>query len=113
MIHRDDEFASEGLSDLVAAYRGHYGGIKQKIITDGVRELSEMFTGQRPHVPGYLARHNLRQAYVCYYLPINHAKIRRVPDLTFQLDDSEERAARIDELLHQTRTGGETKDSKE
>jgi len=36
--------------------------------------------------------------------------IRRVPDLTFQLDDSDERAARIDELLHKTRAGGERTD---
>ena len=28
--------------------------------------------------------------------------IRRVPELTFQLDDSAERAARIDQLLHKT-----------
>ncbi|MGH9811613.1 MAG: 30S ribosome-binding factor RbfA [Candidatus Acidiferrales bacterium] len=35
---------------------------------------------------------------------------RRVPDLTFQLDDSDERAARIDELLHKTRAGGEPSD---
>jgi len=35
---------------------------------------------------------------------------RRVPDLTFQLDDSDERAARIDELLHKTRAGAERTD---
>jgi ribosome-binding factor A len=29
--------------------------------------------------------------------------VRRVPELSFQLDDSDERAARIDELLHKTR----------
>ncbi len=36
--------------------------------------------------------------------------IRRVPDLTFQLDDSDERTARIDELLHRTRTQDEPED---
>jgi ribosomal protein RSM22 (predicted rRNA methylase) len=63
---------------LIAGYRAHYGGIKQKIITDGVRTLHEMFTGQRPRKPGYLARHNLRQAYVCYYLLLNYVKTRLV-----------------------------------
>lgn len=36
--------------------------------------------------------------------------IRRVPDLAFQLDDSEEHAARIDELLHKTRANREVAD---
>jgi len=36
--------------------------------------------------------------------------IRRVPELTFQLDDSDERAARIDELLHKTHATEEPTD---
>lgn len=36
--------------------------------------------------------------------------IRRVPELTFQLDDSDERAARIDELLHKTQVKHEPSD---
>ncbi len=39
--------------------------------------------------------------------------IRRVPDLTFQLDDSDERAARIDQLLHKVQPkGGTTEEDK-
>ncbi|MGH9779275.1 MAG: 30S ribosome-binding factor RbfA [Candidatus Acidiferrales bacterium] len=36
--------------------------------------------------------------------------IRRVPELTFQLDDSDERTARIDELLQKTHPGKEPTD---
>lgn len=36
--------------------------------------------------------------------------IRRVPELTFQLDDSAERAARIEELLRKTHEADSTKD---
>ncbi len=68
----------EPFQQLIGGYRAHYGGIKQKIITDGVRTLNEMFTGVRPRKPGYLSRHNLRQAYVVYYLPVNYAKTRMV-----------------------------------
>jgi ribosomal protein RSM22 (predicted rRNA methylase) len=68
----------EAFQNLILGYRAHYGGIKQKIITDGVRTLNEMFTGGRPRRPGYLAKHNLRQAYVVYYLPVNYAKTRLV-----------------------------------
>ena len=39
--------------------------------------------------------------------------IRRVPDLTFQLDDSEERAARIDELLQRSHSAERTEKENE
>ena len=78
-MQREEPLApGEAIERLVAGYRAHYGGIKQKIITDGVRTLHEMFTGLRPRKPGYLARHNLRQAYVCYYLLLNYVQTRLV-----------------------------------
>jgi len=39
--------------------------------------------------------------------------IRRVPELTFQLDDSAERAARIEELLHKTHAEKEPSDDEQ
>jgi ribosomal protein RSM22 (predicted rRNA methylase) len=68
----------ERLTELIAAYRRRYGGIKQKILADGAKALREMMTGQRPLRPGYLAKPNLRQAYVCYCLAIHYAKARLV-----------------------------------
>ena len=37
-----------------------------------------MFVGTRPLDPGYLSRRPLRHAYVCYYLPLNYARVRNV-----------------------------------
>lgn len=68
----------ESLIDLVSAYRTHAGGVRQADLAEGVRRLSEMFTGRSPIGPGYLARRALRQAYVCYYLPVAYAKVRIV-----------------------------------
>ncbi len=76
---RPDPIAvSDRFAELVASYRRRYGGIPQKILTDGVRTLTDMFTGVRGMSPGYLSKHHLRQAYVCYHLAVNWAKVRLV-----------------------------------
>jgi len=59
-------------------------------VVGSAKEKKQTLEGLRAATP--FIRHELAE----------RLDIRRVPDLTFQLDDSDERAARIDELLHQT-----------
>jgi len=66
------------LQERLSDYRRRAGGIRQQKLAEDVRALSEMFIGGKPLRPGYLARPALRQAYVCYYLPVNYAKVRLV-----------------------------------
>lgn len=66
------------LLERISAYRRREGGIRRESLVEGVRRLSEMFTGARPMEPGYLSRRALRRAYVCYYLPVNYARVRTV-----------------------------------
>ena len=67
----------EELRELLARYHSERGGSAAET-AEGVRELSAMFNGITPHRPGYLARPNLRRAYVHYYLPVNAEKVLRV-----------------------------------
>ena len=66
------------LLERISEYRRREGGIRREALVGGVRRLSEMFTGARPLEPGYLSRAPLRRAYVCYYLPLNYARVRTV-----------------------------------
>ena len=66
------------LLERISAYRRREGGLRRDSLVDGVRRLSEMFTGARPMEPGYLSRRALRRAYVCYYLPVNYARVRTI-----------------------------------
>lgn len=59
-------------------------------VTGSAKERKQTLEGLRAATP--FIRHELAE----------RLDIRRVPDLTFQLDDSEERAARIDELLQRS-----------
>lgn len=65
------------LRDLIARFRRDHGGSMGET-ADGVRELSAMFNGVTPFRPGYLSARRLLRAYVSYYLPVNHEKVRRV-----------------------------------
>lgn len=65
------------LRDLLARYHAERGGSVGETEA-GIRELSAMFNGITPHKPGYLAKPNLRRAYVHYYLPVNAEKVARV-----------------------------------
>jgi SAM-dependent methyltransferase len=65
------------LRELLALYHRERGGSLAETV-EGVRELSEMFNGLRPHKPGYLAAGRLRRAYIHYYLPVNAEKVARV-----------------------------------
>jgi SAM-dependent methyltransferase len=69
---------SPDLLERISAYRSREGGLKREALVQGVRRLSEMFTGVRPMEPGYLSRAGLRRAYICYYLPVNYARVRHV-----------------------------------
>ena len=66
------------LLERISEYRRREGGLRREALVDGVRRLSEMFTGVRPMIPGYLSRRDLRRAYICYYLPVNYARVRTV-----------------------------------
>ena len=66
------------LLDRLSDYRRREGGLRRESLVEGVRRLSEMFTGVRRLEPGYLSRAALRRAYVCYYLPVNYARTRLV-----------------------------------
>src|SRR5262245_3653208 len=66
------------LLERISAYRRREGGLRRDSLVEGVRRLSEMFTGARPMEPGYLSRRALRRAYVCYYLPVNYARVRTI-----------------------------------
>jgi SAM-dependent methyltransferase len=66
------------LQERLSDYRRRAGGIRQRKLAGDVRALSDMFTGLKPLRPGYLADRALRHAYVCYYLPVNYAKVRLV-----------------------------------
>lgn len=69
----------KALKDLLVRYHAERGGSLAETAA-GVRELSAMFNGVTPHRPGYLARRDLRRAYVHYYLPTNAEKVGRVLD---------------------------------
>lgn len=64
--------------ELIAAYHRQRGPLHRDAVARGVAELSAMFTGRRPMRPGYLARPDLRRAYVEYYVPVNATKVARV-----------------------------------
>jgi SAM-dependent methyltransferase len=66
------------LLERISEYRRREGGIRREPLVEAVRTLSRMFTGVRPLEAGYLSRRALRRAYVCYYLPVNYAKVRIV-----------------------------------
>ena len=66
------------LLERISEYRRREGGIRRESLVEAVRSLSRMFTGVRPLEAGYLSRRALRRAYVCYYLPVNCAKVRIV-----------------------------------
>src|SRR5687767_1632005 len=75
---RDPILVTPEFVDRISDYRRREGGLKRESLVEGVRRLSEMFTGVRPMEPGYLSRRPLRRAYVCYYLPVNYARTRLV-----------------------------------
>jgi ribosome-binding factor A len=59
-------------------------------VVGSAKERKQTLEGLRAATP--FIRHELAE----------RLDIRRIPDLTFQLDDSDERAARIDELLRKS-----------
>ncbi len=71
---------SPAVRELLAATRGARGSMRLDALAEAVASLGEMFAGRRPFQPGYLARRDLRRAYVEYYLPLNAAKVARILD---------------------------------
>jgi ribosome-binding factor A len=65
-------------------------------VVGSTKEKKQTLEGLRAATP--FIRHELAE----------RLDIRRVPELTFQLDDSDERSARIDQLLHKVQPKKET-----